>query len=234
MKERDLIEHLETSKNITADFVLELEKVTEEYPYFQAAKVLYLKGLKQNNNYKYNKVLKETAALTTDRAVLFEYINGIYVIEENQAFKFEKDQGSLREKAKTTPIKEALGIGKPLSFRKDEVHSFNEWLQLSKFQPIQRENTSPIASPTRVDLIDRFIENNPSIQPLDKDLKPQKGLKIVLENQGLMTETLAKVYLEQKKYNSAIKAYKILILKYPEKSGFFADQIKKIKLLKTK
>ena len=44
-----------------------------------------------------------------------------------------------------------------------------------------------------------------------------------------MTETLARVYLEQKKYNNAIKAYKILSLKYPEKSGYFADQIKAIK-----
>ena len=46
-----------------------------------------------------------------------------------------------------------------------------------------------------------------------------------------MTETLAKVYLEQKKYDSAIKAYHILSLKYPEKSGFFADRIKAIKIL---
>jgi len=46
-----------------------------------------------------------------------------------------------------------------------------------------------------------------------------------------MTETLAKVYLEQKKYENAIQAYRILSLKYPEKSGFFADQIKRIQIL---
>jgi hypothetical protein len=46
-----------------------------------------------------------------------------------------------------------------------------------------------------------------------------------------MTETLAKVYLEQKKYNKAIQAYEILILKYPEKSSFFADRINEIKNL---
>ena len=49
-----------------------------------------------------------------------------------------------------------------------------------------------------------------------------------------MTETLAKVYLEQKKYVNAIKAYRILSLKYPEKSSFFATQIKAIKLLDKK
>ena len=46
-----------------------------------------------------------------------------------------------------------------------------------------------------------------------------------------MTETLAKVYLEQKKYKKAIQAYKILSLKYPEKSGFFADRITAVKQL---
>jgi hypothetical protein len=46
-----------------------------------------------------------------------------------------------------------------------------------------------------------------------------------------MTETLARVYLEQKKYQKAIQAYEILILKYPEKSIFFADRIQNIKIL---
>jgi len=49
-----------------------------------------------------------------------------------------------------------------------------------------------------------------------------------------MTETLAKVYLEQKKYRKAIQAFKILSLKYPEKSGFFADQIRAVKMLQKK
>ena len=46
-----------------------------------------------------------------------------------------------------------------------------------------------------------------------------------------MTETLAHVYLEQKKYEKAITAFTILSLKYPEKSSFFANQIKAIKNL---
>jgi hypothetical protein len=46
-----------------------------------------------------------------------------------------------------------------------------------------------------------------------------------------MTETLARIYLEQKKYLKAIQAYQILILKYPEKSSYFADCISDIKNL---
>ena len=47
----------------------------------------------------------------------------------------------------------------------------------------------------------------------------------------LMTETLAKVFVKQKKFINAIQAYQVLSLKYPKKNSFFADQIKKIKRL---
>ena len=50
----------------------------------------------------------------------------------------------------------------------------------------------------------------------------------------LITETLAKIYVKQEKFNKAIKAYDILSLKYPKKSSFFADQINDIKKLKSK
>ena len=43
-----------------------------------------------------------------------------------------------------------------------------------------------------------------------------------------MTETLAKIYVKQKKIKKALYAYKILSLKYPEKSSLFAIQIKKL------
>ena len=83
-------------------------------------------------------------------------------------------------------------------------------------------------------IIDNFIKSNPKISKVSKD---SEKYSIVTENKQdsyLMTETLAKVYLEQKKYENAIKAYEILSLKYPEKSGFFADQIKRIRILQNK
>ena len=54
----------------------------------------------------------------------------------------------------------------------------------------------------------------------------------IQENTTMMTETLAKVYLEQGHYDKAITAFEILSLKYPQKSGLFADQIKAIKQIK--
>src|SRR6188768_2977555 len=51
-----------------------LEKVLDEFPFFQSARALRLKGLYNQNSYKYNFALKITAAHTTDRSVLFDFI----------------------------------------------------------------------------------------------------------------------------------------------------------------
>lgn len=55
----------------------------------------------------------------------------------------------------------------------------------------------------------------------------------VKEDERLVTETLASIYLQQKNYDKALDAYQKLSLKYPEKSVYFAGRIKEIELLKT-
>ena len=132
---------------------------------------------------------------------------------------------------------EKLEIGKPLPFTHSERHSFQEWLQLTKFSPIEREIEEKTIQndpekQKKIDIIDKFIEANPKIAPVKETTKPPANIsKSTEEPTHLMTETLAKVYLEQKKYTKAIQAYEILILKYPEKSSFFADRINEIKNL---
>ena len=139
-------------------------------------------------------------------------------------------------------VSEKLELGKPLAFSDSEKHSFQEWLQLSALKPIEREESKPtIDLPSeehfekqkKNELIDKFIETSPKIPAVKHDntipsvfYEPSKA-----DTSSLMTETLARVYLEQKKYQKAIQAYQILILKYPEKSSFFADRILDIKNL---
>ena len=233
MNKEKFIAQLTSPKIIGLKEIADWEDITKKHPYFQAAKSIYLKSLKQNNNFKYNKVLKETAAMTADRTVLFEHITEIEPVQK-RAVSAKPSKPDATHPSKASALEAALEIGTPLEFDHREVHSFNEWLQLSKVTPIKRKKAGKTSHKLneKIHLIDQFIQKNPSIPPVDKTSNLLKNEPVSLQDKNLMTETLAKVYLEQKKYSSAIHAYQILILKYPEKSGFFADQIKKIKFLK--
>jgi tetratricopeptide (TPR) repeat protein len=245
-----------------------LEKIIEEFPYFQSARVLRLKHLYNQDSFKYNYALKVAASYTTDRSILFDFItsdtfvtvqNGLYdqkvaellninVVEsehivalspkETEINSLEKSIVSSINKANPTltaseVIEEKLNIGKPLGFSSNEKHSFQEWLQLSRIKPIERKETNADNEDKqkKLAIIDKFIEANPKISPLNKDTFPVFSEPVIEDKTYLMTETLAKVYLEQKKYSKAIQAYEILILKYPEKSSFFAHRILDIKNL---
>ena len=257
----------------------QLEDILEEYPYFQSARALHLKGLKNLNSYKYNKALKTTAAYTTDRDVLFDFITSKDFLHQDTSEDLILTEQSIKQEAKhliedseDKPLpqdkKDAeqildpelfkskeiskddisiLEIGKPIPFDKKEKYSFTEWLQLASKKPITRseeltklerkdakkESSKKDDKQSKFDRIDTFIAKNPKIVP--KDNIPQSDAianSSKLDKNELMTETLARVYLEQKKYKNAIQAYKILSLKYPEKSGFFADRIKSVEKIK--
>ena len=60
---------------------------------------------------------------------------------------------------------------------------------------------------------------------LFKDLSKSKIKVKKIKKEDYMTETLAELYIEQKKFKEALKAYEILSLKYPEKISLFANQI---------
>ena len=63
----------------------QLEDILEEYPYFQAARALHLKGLKNLNSFKYNNALKVTAAYTSDRDILFDFITSSEFLQNSIA-----------------------------------------------------------------------------------------------------------------------------------------------------
>ena len=56
--------------------------------------------------------------------------------------------------------------------------------------------------------------------------------KSLSENDDFITETLAKIYIEQGHFDKAINAFEKLILKFPEKNTLFASQINEIKKIK--
>ncbi|WP_421750562.1 hypothetical protein [Croceimicrobium sp.] len=138
--------------------------------------------------------------------------------------------------------------------------SFSQWLKRIAKGEIHMEPGQPIAEEKeeaagedeatdkepkeeiskKIDLLDSFVEKLPELKKQSREAGPASPKPIKVERpeereedqgSGLVTETLAKVYIRQKHYKKAIQAYEILMLKYPEKSSFFASQISEIKKL---
>ena len=90
----------------------------------------------------------------------------------------------------------------------------------------------------QMDLIDSFIEkvqnNIPEVINIEKDESNSTVTPIITEDDTLtksgdeafLTESLAKIYIKQKRYSKALEIIKKLSLKYPEKNIYFADQIR--------
>jgi hypothetical protein len=79
-------------------------------------------------------------------------------------------------------------------------------------------------------IIKRFIVEEPHISTpsgdkLDTENKARKSSE---DQDELVTETLAHIYIDQMLYHKAINTYKKLMLKFPEKSRYFADQIEQL------
>lgn len=300
MLEPNHFKRLLSNPDITVEEDLEkLEQLLQEHPYLQSARALQLKIFKQKNSALYNDALRKTAAHTTDRDILFQFITSeafteqetqtepevdkeeapnnnsdnieaapvtdeLEIDTEQVATEIEdsKDKDLVEPSPTTNEITESvqdkteeiLELDQPLAFNKQDSYSFSEWLQLTSRKPIVREmdqkaedsedekeilqelDKAPKTDKV-IHLVDAFLKNNPRPKRKSEIYEEENPDILDIDNdapKSLMTETLARVYLQQKNYKKAIQAYKILILKNPEKSGYFADKIRAIENLTNK
>ena len=90
---------------------------------------------------------------------------------------------------------------------------------------------------TQLQMINNFL--NVEHETLVKSLIPEQTLNYVadvstnkeIKDEMFLTESLAKIYIKQKKYGKALEIIKKLSLKYPEKNVYFADQIRFLEII---
>jgi hypothetical protein len=235
---------------LTKASLSELKQLIEEYPYFQAARMLYLKNLSVVEDIRFQKELKKMSVYISDRKRL-------YMLIEN---KHSDDREDLKERmgeqenviAKEGILQAVSDKEEPATTEqktKKEQRTKNRyiaippadyisWLESNAEDVISRENQDKRLK--HQDLIDSFIESDGKLQinkQRNEDKKPENGkeektnsLNAPFDKNSLddsyFTETLAHVYFSQKRYDKALEIIRVLNLKYPEKNIYFADQIR--------
>lgn len=192
----DLVEH---PGLLNEETLPELKALSEKYPYFHTAQILYLKNLKEINDPLFDEALKKVAPLLPDRKQLYYFLHS----KQQQVLPVEK--------------------------KKRGVTNAGEY---------QLEDSE--SSGTGNSLIDRFLAVKPGKTRLQKPLDESGSSgnaeelieRSVSEQEEFVTETLANIYVQQKKYDKALEAFEKLRLKYPEKNSYFASQIERIIKLK--
>ena len=244
MKKEDLYQIIEDDnfENISID---ELKNVVDKYPYFQSVRLMFTKKLQISDNDEYGNELAKTAILCADRKKLF------YMIQSDKYDKlFYTPESTLPKDGDRTEVlldsyfnsfrnedsNYASSEMSDMDYATTDYFGYLESLGIdsnadSNYEPFEHQ-----------DIIDAFINNNDSdkiqIHPF-KENKDNSKKKVtdkvekanVEEGNEFLTETLAKIYIKQKKYEQALTIIKRLSLTFPKKSGYFADQIRFLEYL---
>ena len=193
---------------IDKDESIYISNILDNFPYFQTAHILYSKALQNTKSIRFKSQLKKAAIYSGDRNLLFDIISqqeDLNISKTNIKHKVKKEE------------------------KKAELHSFLDWISIVQTKKIVRSKKQ-----NSDEIINIFLEKKPKIKNNKQRFfnASENAKKSIVENNDIITETLAKVYAKQEHFEKAILAYQKLSLKYPQKSSYFADQIKVIKKLK--
>lgn len=110
-------------------------------------------------------------------------------------------------------------------------HSFTDWLKHYSGDDTVSENE--LGEPNKQiksDIIDKFIQEDPRIKPNTTEFySPTNMARKSLSNDGMVSETLALILVDQGNFEEAIRTYEKLSLNNPKKRSYFASQIKILK-----
>jgi hypothetical protein len=254
MTSAEIYQWMTDSSLLTKSSLPELKQVVDEFPYFHAVRMLYLKNLAVLNDVRLEKELKKMAVFIPDRRRLFMLIGGFNknrpglpletpVIkqketDENLHFmhKILLPENAMKEEADSgQAVKSASSPDLSPGIASDYIN----WLKANVDDLPEEDGMENRLK--HQELIDTFIENEnkqhgnrlnfvSEKKPEEKVVKHENATdsgaseKIALD-ESYFTETLARVYVNQKRYDKALEIIRVLSLMYPEKNIYFASQI---------
>ncbi len=149
---------------------------------------------------------------------------------------FTQNVSALEKENKPEDIQPVVDNKKPAEILEDSnvpnfINTWQSWLKIDRTKEVAKDKIEISITEIKNKVIENFIEKEPRISKL----KEESDFVIKERNDDishLMTETLANLYIEQKLYAKAIKAFGILSEKHPDKKPHFEDKIKQIKDLR--
>lgn len=246
MTTEQLYQAIEKDVKFTSPEILSIKNIIYKYPYFQAPIFIYLKYLYLNDSEKFNNELSHLSIFIKEREALFYYIfNQDYdkFFQQTKIKKLKEDKTNILlskffesdsgEKAETYPKFEYDNI----SIASSDYFSFTDNNKSTDRKETEKEKTiSPLK---HQGIIDTFISKSKEdggikikIEKGDSYISDENIINNINSTEGdeldediFFTETLAKIYIKQKKYEKAYKIIKHLSLNYPKKNIYFADQL---------
>ena len=236
-----LINHPELMDKET---LYDLRSLLALHPYYQTARLLMLQNLYLLHDPTFDEELRRAAIYITDRKVIFLLIEAAHYqlktdkqdpSEATDTQKKEKDENRTISLIETfldsIPATEEEKTGKKNKRKPTPADAAVDYVSYlleieSEENPEEDEELPQMKGQS---LIDNFINKDGG----NFDLKETP--EFVPENQeedenetdeGYFTETLARIYIKQGRFDKALEIIKRLNLIYPKKNAYFADQIR--------
>ena len=209
-----------------------LSDVIKEYPYFQAAHLLLSLNLLRLKDSHFQSVLPKTAIYVPDRRQLFLRIENKFIAPALLE-TLEKSTPTIDTSFELIDIFLSGRVEKPTlkNIEPEPAPASTDYISYFFSQKTETKEAPPLQYQ---DTIDKFLEKD-AISPVKiilnrsderEEEQPAPISEQSTEGVGVFTETLAKIYIKQKKYNKALEIIRKLNLIYPEKSRYFAEQIR--------
>ena len=210
MTREEFYRYIDRPALLTAATLPELARIVEAFPCFHAARMLYLKNLALTGDLRLKGELERMAVGVPDRARLFLLLQDETRLKDTadapaRRPTTDEAHGAFDSSASTDYLRWLTTdtAAEPKMRHQDLIDSFiahgSERLDKRRLQRAVSEPTSPAPAP------------KPTEQAADS---------------SFFTETLAHVYIRQKRYAKALEIIRSLSEKHPEKNIYFEDQIR--------